>query len=263
MKRVFAAACAAVLACHALAQGASLRIDPWLDAGILTAGLGAAAGSLALPGFDGGGQSFPLDPGSLSGLDALACLPRDEALSKASLISLGLSLVTPAAFALVGKDSELLPAAICCAEAVAWTFAAKNALKALIPKARPYCYSEVPPSGDLLDEAWESFPSGHTALAFSAVTAFAVLALELSPSNPATPWLVGGAYSLAITTAALRVASGYHFLGDVAGAALLGSAIGYVTVRLHVERREGGASPALGLRGGGGGLPMLVLTLRY
>ena len=127
------------------------------------------------------------------------------------------------------------------AEALAWTYAAKDLVKFLIPKARPYAYRSENLSKDLLKEADESFPSGHTALAFCAATSFAVLALELDGDDPTTPWLVAGGYAVATAAGALRVVSGEHFISDVAAGALLGSAIGYVATAAHIRPagREG------------------------
>ena len=116
--------------------------------------------------------------------------------------------------------------------------------------------------GELADEAWESFPSGHAALAFCSATAFATLALELVPDRPETPWLIGGAYLLACGTSGLRVASGQHFIGDVAAGAVLGSAIGWLTVRLHAKASASADSPVARLQFRRQGLPILVLSYR-
>ena len=269
MKRIFLAAiCVAVLLpCapfRAAAQDARLVIDPLADGIVLSAGLGAALASelwlggtdasLALPDSD--------DRASLPWLDGLACFPHDEGLSKASLATLGLGLALPATLALGCDGPELLSAAVCYSEALMWAFAAKNVMKAFFPKARPYAYFGVPADGELADEAWESFPSGHAALAFCSATAFTALALELVPDRPETPWLIGGAYLLACGTSGLRVASGQHFIGDVAAGAILGSAIGYLTVRLHEKASSSADSPVARLRFMRQGLPILVLSCR-
>jgi membrane-associated phospholipid phosphatase len=220
------------LACSA--QETTIRIDPLWDSIALSSGLGAALASELF--LDSAGNSgAKLDASSLSGPDVLACLPYDEGMSKASMAAEGVALLWPALFALSGSSGELMPAAASYAEALAWTYAAKNCLKYVFPKARPYVYHSGNLSEELQDEAYESFPSGHAALAFCAATSFAVLAFDLSPNSPATPWLVAGGYVVAATAATLRVAAGEHFVGDVAAGALLGSAIGYIATSLHMK----------------------------
>jgi len=269
MNRIFLAAiCVAVLLpcapSRAAAQDTRLSIDPLADGIVLATGLGASlASELWLDG-PTGGLALPSagDTAGLPWLDGIACFPNDEGLSKASLATLGLGLVLPATLALGCDGPDLLSAAVCYSEALMWTFAAKNVLKAFFPKARPYTYFGTPADGELADEAWVSFPSGHAALAFCSATAFATLALELVPDRPETPWLIGGAYLLACGTSGLRVASGQHFIGDVAAGAVLGSAIGWLTVRLHAKASASADSPVARLQFRRQGLPILVLSYR-
>jgi membrane-associated phospholipid phosphatase len=238
-------ACSSTFAC--IAQGKAIALDPLWDSVALTSGIGASlAAELAL-----GSNARALPTPSLADLgaiDALACFAYDDGASKASLAATGLSLLWPALFAVVGDRGDILPAAVSCAEALAWTYAAKDLVKFLVPKARPYAYRSASLSGELLEEANQSFPSGHTALAFCAATSFAVLALELEADDPATPWLVAGGYAAATAAGALRVASGEHFISDVAAGALLGSAIGYIATAAHI-RPAGRADEGLSLSG--------------
>lgn len=242
MKRTLAIGLAlAVLACFvppepAFAEEKTIRFDPLWDPALLAAGFaGAAASRLALEGAD---RALP-DPAGLSGFYASLRFDYDEGLSTLSTGATGLAILWPALFALQGEREEIFPAAAACAEALALTYAAKNAMKALFPKARPYAYGGGELSAELREEAWESFPSGHAALAFCAATSFAVLSLELAPESPATPWLVAGGYGLAAGAGALRVLSGEHFAGDVLAGAALGSGVGWLVTRLHIQR--GGA----------------------
>jgi undecaprenyl-diphosphatase len=269
MKHIFLAAiCVAVLLpcapAPATAQDRPLVIDPLADGITLAAGLGSSLASELWLRASTEGMTLPSagDRASLPWLDGIACFPYDEGLSKASLATLGLGLALPATLALGCAGPDLLSAAVCYSEALLWTFAAKNAMKALFPKARPYTYYGAPADGELADEAWESFPSGHAALAFCSATAFTALALDLMPERPETPWLIGGAYLLACGTSGLRVASGQHFIGDVAAGAVLGSAIGYLVVRLHERAPSSAASPAARLQFRPQGLPILVLSYR-
>jgi Membrane-associated phospholipid phosphatase len=224
----------------------TIVFDPCLDSVALASGAGAALAAELLLGGDAESFAKP-DASSLSWPDSLACLPYDSTKSKLSLAATGASMLWPALFALSASSDELLPTAASCAEALAWTYAAKDCLKHFFPKARPYAFHADALSGELLDEAYESFPSGHTALAFCGATSFAVLAIELAPGAASTPWLVAGGYAAAVAAGALRVAAGEHFVTDVAAGALLGSAIGYAATASHIRAKDLG-SQASGAR---------------
>jgi membrane-associated phospholipid phosphatase len=257
-RRISACAMALGLGLACSAQGRTVALDPLWDSVALASGLGAAIAAELVPG-SGAKDRAPLDASELGALDAAACLPYDSGLDKASLAFAGAALLWPALFALSAEREELLPAALSSGEALAWTYAAKEVMKRIFPKARPYAYRPEGLSAELLEEAYEAFPSGHAALAFCAATSFATLALSLAPDAPSTPWLVAGGYSVAVGAGALRVLSGNHFIGDVVAGALLGSAIGYASTAAHLRtagKGGGGASirslasapgPSLGL----------------
>jgi hypothetical protein len=238
--------------------------DPLWDSVTLASGLGAAAiGAFALGHNDG---SYEMkDEGSLPAIEGLGRFKYEAGLSKASVIAGGIAVLWPAFFALSGDRDELVPAALSCVEALTWTSATKDCIKRLVPKARPYMYGSGELRDDLKDEAYESFPSGHTALAFCAATSFAVLATKRAADRPETPWLVGGGYVAATAVGALRMAAGEHFLSDVAAGALLGSAIGYAVTSLHVKplrADDSGSGAGLEASYGADG-PMLILACRY
>ncbi len=237
-----------------------LALDPVGDGIALSAGICAALCSELLLPKAPELETAP-DASRLPGFDAWACRPFSQGLSTASAAALGVAVLWPASFALIGKRDELLPAAAACAEALAWTYAAKECAKALFPRPRPYAYRSFPIAEDLREEANESFPSGHTALAFSAATCFAVMALQTASDNPATPYLVAGGYAAAAAAAALRLAAGEHFPSDVIAGALLGSAIGWVTAHVHARDTETGAK-ACSLFASAAGGPSLMLKLR-
>ncbi len=248
----------------AAAQQYRITFSPLEDGVALGSGIGAAlAAEFLLPAAPG--LDAAPDYSKLPGFDAWAARAFDPALSRVSTAAVGIAALWPASFALIGERDELLPAAAACAEALAWTYAAKECAKALFPRPRPYAYEAFPPGDELREEANESFLSGHTALAFSAATCFAVMALEAAPEERATPWLVAGGYAAAAAAGALRVAAGEHFPSDVVAGALLGSAIGWAAAALHIERGTDDAAAAspggLSLSAAAG--PSLVLTLRY
>lgn len=247
----------------AAAQERTIVLDPVGDGIALSAGICAAlAAELLIDPPEGSLEGLGSAP--LPAIDAIACLPYGAGLDAASEILQYGTMLYPALFALVGERDELLPAAAACAEALAWTYAAKECAKALFPRARPYARLAAPGSDELREEALRSFPSGHAALAFCAATSFATIALETAGGEPATPWLVAGGYAAAAGVAALRVASGNHYVTDAAAGAALGSLIGWAVASLHL--RDAAPSPAGAAAGGlsaslAGG-PALVLRLR-
>lgn len=164
------------------AQANEIRYDPVWDSALL--GLSASCAVLGHFAFDETHTDFTMrDVSELSPIDAATRFPYDEGLSRLSIGAECLTLLWPSLFALGCGEAQMLPAAAAYVEALSLTFAAKDLVKHLISKARPYAYKPVAPDSKLLDEIDESFPSGHAALAFCAATSFAVLAFDLAPSS--------------------------------------------------------------------------------
>jgi len=79
----------------------------------------------------------------------------------------------------------------------------------------------------------QSFPSGHASLAFAAATTYLVIARrEQLPHRARNAILL---YAGAVGVAVLRVTGGKHFPTDVAGGAVLGSSIGWLTATVHAR----------------------------
>lgn len=90
------------------------------------------------------------------------------------------------------------------------SFATINGLKALTKKMRP--------DGSKRN----SFPSAHTATAFSGATS---LAIEYGKNNP---WIPYAAYGVAAGVGALRVVHNKHYVSDV----LVGAAVGILSTKI-------------------------------
>ena len=117
-------------------------------------------------------------------------------------------------------------------------------LKHTVQRARPYAYSDIfqSESSDTYSEserndAYRSFPSGHTsntaAASFSVATS---LAIHL-PSQENKTMIVASLYSLSTILTGfvgyMRIRGGYHFYSDVISGALLGIIAGTVTPVVH------------------------------
>jgi undecaprenyl-diphosphatase len=148
-------------------------------------------------------------------------------------------LVLPAVSLLenIGDLNTVLTYGIMYAEAFFLTYGTKELLKHTVNRNRPYNYFDPIPDG-MEDDYFNSFPSGHTSLAFMAA---GFLTATFSAEYPASPWkgpVIGVAYSLAAGVGAGRILSGDHFLTDVLAGAAIGSLYGYLVPALHRKKNN-------------------------
>jgi membrane-associated phospholipid phosphatase len=101
-------------------------------------------------------------------------------------------------------------------------------------RPRPFLYSEKAPlSVRQSADAGLSFLSSHTAEAFAIVTSLYVAEKRLHPGAAGPKIILGVGLGLATLVATARVMSGYHFITDVAGGAVVGSSIGVLIASVH------------------------------
>lgn len=117
------------------------------------------------------------------------------------------------------------------ADAVSWTVAATEVIKLGVHRARPALYRSDAAAVAGSSDNRESFPSGHTSVAFAAATAYTTIALRQHLPHAGRNAVL--LYAAATAVGALRVAGGRHFPTDVLAGAALGSGIGWATARLH------------------------------
>jgi membrane-associated phospholipid phosphatase len=180
-------------------------------------------------------QEMPVDVDRVNGFDRMAMFGYSRELDFASDIAQYSAAALPLILALgIGQD-QAFAAGVIYFEVLSRAFFAKNTLKFLFPRVRPWVYL-APVTGSVPD-VWEgndSFPSGHATMAF-ACAAFGVTVAVLDlPSG--SPWLLPFAaseVSLAVITGSLRVFSGMHFMTDVIAGAVLGTAIGVALPLIH------------------------------
>jgi undecaprenyl-diphosphatase len=123
------------------------------------------------------------------------------------------------------------------AEAFMLTYGTKDILKKIINRNRPYTYFGTIPSG-LEDDYHNSFPSGHTSLAFMSA---GFLTSTLLKDYPDSRWkmpVISISYSMAVAVAVNRIRSGSHFLTDVIAGATIGSLYGYLVPALHLNKKQ-------------------------
>lgn len=240
--------CTLVLCANIGGIYADANLDPLLDGVILGLGSFGALGSELL--IDGSNEVMPSAPDRtlIPAFDAWLVFPYNPAVETASSGFTLLALAGPVAMAAFAEDQGWLETGVIAYEALTLTWTAKNLLKMGVPRLRPFAYFDTSLVPDKeREEAWQSWPSGHTSLAFAA-SSVVVTSLLLEESDAATsPWLMGIAIGSALGTAVTRIASGEHFLSDTLAGAVLGSAIGTGMVLLHQVKGQADTPVSAGL----------------
>jgi membrane-associated phospholipid phosphatase len=220
------------LSCAALPPAAvaeGIPTDPVGDPLLLGAGFGLAGISEVLIRF-----APPIevpegpDVRLIDAMDRAAMFPYSRDADIASSVTQYSAATIPLLMSLTGDTlQESVTDAIVYAESLTLAYGAKNVLKYLLPRYRPYVYSGGAPGIDPYEDD-QSFPSTHTTMAFTAAAFTAYLYTQSLPGSASEwPFVVTG-YALATLTAAYRVFSGMHFVTDVLGGAVLGTLCGFV-----------------------------------
>jgi membrane-associated phospholipid phosphatase len=224
------------------AQAQEYRLSWIADGALLAAGLGSAIASQFLLQNASAGSLGPIDIAKVNPFDRLAVFGYSNALDITGDVFQYATAAIPVTFAFLCRLDQVAAIGVVYLEALSWAFAAKNLLKFLVPRYRPYLYSGSGPA-----PSTDSFPSGHATIAFTAA-AFSLYTFQAYfPSSPYLLPLALAGYGLAGLTATFRVVSGMHFLTDVLAGALLGTAVGYGIPLLHRTwaRKRGGSEVAL------------------
>ena len=183
-------------------------------------------------------SAFPLDPDNVNPFDRTVMMSYSKTLSGISL-GIGFAAALTPAMLFIEPASEYLTIGVMYAEALALSFGTKELIKHLVTRERPYMYDpDTPQSLVESDKHDKSFFSGHTTYAF---TGAAFASYVFCKYNPESKWripVIAASFSLATATAALRVASGNHFMTDVIAGAIIGTAIGIAVPALHTLLAE-------------------------
>lgn len=144
-----------------------------------------------------------------------------------------LTLLYPSVFITIDK-SDWFTVGVIYAETLAITQGISKILKLSIDRTRPYMYFNDYPKDEIDTGDWcSSFPSGHSARSFAAATFTSYVFCKYFPDSKFKIPVIVSSYSLAVTTACLRLASGNHFMTDVITGAVLGSACGFLVPFFH------------------------------
>lgn len=181
---------------------------------------------------------------SVFAADADHARPYNKGLDIAGAV-IQLSTMAFAAILLREARSEYPILVVMGIETFGLAYGAKELVKHLVERQRPYTYFPGAPLEDIREWAM-SFPSGHVVLAFSYATFTSYVFCKYNPDSKAKLPVCIISYSLACATGILRVACGSHFVTDVLAGAAIGAAIGFVVPYIHtlfVKNISASASP--------------------
>lgn len=148
---------------------------------------------------------------------------------------LAATMAAPALLALTDKE-EWLTCAVMYAETLLIANGIKELTKLGVSRSRPYMYYDIStvPKKDLRDGDWaNSFPSGHSAMAFAGATFTSYTFCKYFPESKLRLPVMLGSYSMAAGVAALRISSGNHFMSDALTGAVIGSLTGFLVPWAH------------------------------
>lgn len=178
-------------------------------------------------------QLLPLDMSGVPAFDRAFMQPYSRSLEVGGTAFELASLLTPVLL-LAEPADEYLRFATMYGETLLTAYALKELGKHWFSRARPFLYYQDYPEEKIGEgDAYDSFPSGHATMAFAGA---AFTSYVFASYHPDSVWKIPvtvASYSLAIATAAMRVASGNHFPSDVLTGALLGTLVGVGIPFLH------------------------------
>lgn len=152
----------------------------------------------------------------------------------ADFVLLG-TMASPLVLAATEKE-EWLTCITMYAESLLIANGIKEITKLCVTRARPYMYYDAStyPEEEVDEGDWaNSFPSGHSTMAFCGATFASYTFCKYFPESKWRIPVVAGSYALATGVAALRLSSGNHFMTDVLTGAVIGGATGFLVPWLH------------------------------
>jgi hypothetical protein len=223
------------------------QLSPVID-GALSGGIAVLNGSVfyldtikEINRKDFNGKAF--DSAEVNGFDRLVMQPYSKGLDTAGDALAAAACLTPGLLFSGARysgtevsASEWITIGTMYTETMLLAYGVKELGKLCINRPRPYCYDSdyTVSAGD--DGDWDkSFPSGHTTIAFAGATFTSYVFCTLYPDSTMKVPVVAASYTLALTTAVLRVASRNHFMSDALAGAAIGTVCGFVVPYIHTR----------------------------
>lgn len=220
-------------------SGETFRLSPLKDGILLGTGIALSGGDLILDNvlkvnrqeYDG----TIYDKDDVNSFDRKFMHEYSKTRDKAADFVLLAAMASPAVLALTEKE-EWLTCGVMYAETLLIANGIKEITKLAVNRTRPYMYydAETFPEDDVEEGDWaNSFPSGHSTMAFAGATFASYTFCKYFPDSALRIPVIAGSYTLACGVAALRLSSGNHFMTDVLTGAAIGSAVGFFVPWLH------------------------------
>ncbi len=181
------------------------------------------------------GERYSLS--NVNALDRLITRGYSKKRDDAGSVATTLAALAPSAI-YIANPGEWKTVTVMYAQSFLLAYALKELGKDFFDRTRPYMYHSSKPSYIRKGKTdWHnSFPSGHTTMAFTGA-AFASYVFGEYHQDTKLRWLVTGiSYSLAASTAALRISSGNHFITDTMAGAFIGTLCGVGVPWLHHQK---------------------------
>ena len=217
----------------------TFKLSPLKDGILLGSGILLSGGDLILDNalkinrqeYDG----KPFDKDDVNPFDRAFMHSYSKNRDKAADFLLVANLLSPAILVLTDKE-EWFTCGLMYAETLLISNGIKELTKLAVNRSRPYMYYDAAtyPKDDVEEGDWaNSFPSGHSTMAFASATFTSYTFWNYFPDSPWKIPVTAGCYTMAAGVAVLRLSSGNHFMTDVLTGALIGSATGILVPWLH------------------------------
>ena len=141
-------------------------------------------------------------------------------------ITSALSLATPAVLFIDAPSSDYLTIASSWGATMLTSYGMRTLLKHTIDRERPYVDQPSRPADTSEDN--DSFPSGHTLMSFASAAYLQTMGSLFYPDSKTVTITAIATWTLAGSTAILRVVGGSHHLTDVVAGAAIGSTLGFL-----------------------------------
>lgn len=211
-------------------------LDITMDTLLLSSGLSLSASLILLDDIfeinqvDYNSETFSRN--RVNSFDRIFMHPYSKTMDLVGTVSCGASLLLPLVN-LATPNSQWFKIGTMYAETLLFAFVIKDLIKICENRARPYMYFDGYPQDEVDGGDWNnSFPSGHTTMAFAGASFSAFVFSQYFDGLPRLAVICGSSV-LAAGTALCRIMSGNHFLSDVIVGAIIGSASGILIPLLH------------------------------
>jgi membrane-associated phospholipid phosphatase len=209
-------------------------IDPAWDGAILGSGALLGGASELLVPYRDPPDLGEIDIQKLNAVDRWALFPYSRGVDLASTVLEITTIAVPLLLMIVLPEDQWIPMGVLYGETLCLADISKNVLKYLFPRYRPYMYpGGTDKGGPDGGENYDSFPSGHATMAFSAAAFATFVYASYFPDSPYLIPLAVADCGLAALTASFRVFAGMHFISDIVVGTAIGVASGCLVPLLH------------------------------